>query len=80
MTLLPSLTDTDMAKDMKKFRGVISMTAQQVAVACIQGLQKDSAEVLVGWQSHAAVWCNRLSPRLLEQILKMTAPRKLLHA
>ena len=80
MTLLPSLTDTDMAKDMKKFRGVITMTAQQVAVACIQGLQKDSAEVLVGWQSHAAVWCNRLSPRLLELILKATAPRKLLHA
>lgn len=80
MTLLPSLTDTDMAKDMQKFRGVIPMTAQQVARACIQGLQKDSIEVLVGWQSHVAVWCNRLSPGLLEHILRITAPRKLLHA
>lgn len=75
MTLLPSLTDTDMAKDLQKFRGVIPMSAQQVACCCIQGLQKESAEVLVGWQSHMAVWCNKLSPKLLERILQLTAPK-----
>jgi 3-oxoacyl-[acyl-carrier protein] reductase len=75
MTLLPSLTDTDMAKDLQKFRGVIPMSAQQVACACIRGLQQGSSEVLVGWQSHLAVWCNKLSPQLLEQILKLTAPK-----
>jgi 3-oxoacyl-[acyl-carrier protein] reductase len=75
MTLLPSLTDTDMAKDLQTFRGVVPMSAQQVAIAFIQGLQKGSSEVLVGWQSHLAVWCNRLSPWLLEQILKLTAPK-----
>ena len=64
-----------MAKDLKKFRGVIPMTAQQVAQSCIQGLQKDSAEVLVGWQSHVAVWCHRLSPQLLEYVLHVTAPK-----
>jgi 3-oxoacyl-[acyl-carrier protein] reductase len=79
MTLLPTLTDTDMAKDLHKFRGVIPTTAEQVAQALIQGLNKDAAEVLVGWQSHLAVWCNRISPELLEQILKLTAPRHLLH-
>ncbi len=80
MTLLPSLTDTDMAKDLQKFRGVIPVTAEQVARACLAGLSRDSSEVLVGWQSHVAVWCNRLSPWLLEQILRLTAPRHLLYA
>ncbi len=80
MTLLPSLTDTDMAKDLKKFRGVVPNTVEQVARACLEGINKDSQEVLVGWQSHLAVWCNRLSPRLLEQVLKLTAPRHLPYA
>jgi 3-oxoacyl-[acyl-carrier protein] reductase len=80
MTLLPSLTDTDMARDMKKFRGVIPMSAEQVAKALLQGLSRDSPEVLVGWQSHLAVWCNRVSPRLLERILQLTAPRQLMES
>ena len=80
MTLLPSLTDTDMARDMKKFRGVIPMSAEQVAKALSQGLSKDSPEVLVGWQSHLAVWCDRLSPWLLERILRITAPRQVLES
>lgn len=79
MTLLPSLTDTDMAKDMKKFRGVVAISPEQVALACVRGLEKNSKEVLVGWQSHAAVWCDRLAPWLLEPILKLTAPSRLLH-
>ena len=74
MTLLPSLTDTDMAKDMKKFRGVVAISPEQVASACVRGLEKNSKEVLVGWQSHLAVWCDRLAPWLLEPILKLAAP------
>lgn len=80
MALLPSLTDTDMARDLHKFRGVIPMSPQEVARACLKGLSKETPEVLIGWQSHLAVWCDRLSPRLLEQILKFTAPRHLLQA
>jgi len=75
MTLLPSLTNTDMARDMQKFRGVIPMSADQVAQALTRGLSKDAPEVLVGWQSHLAVWCDRLSPWLLERILQVSAPR-----
>jgi len=78
MALLPSLTDTDMAKSMQKFRGVIPMSAEQVAAQCLKGLAKDSAEVLVGWQSHAAVWCHRFSPWLLELVLRMSMPRQVL--
>lgn len=78
MTLLPSLTDTDMAKDMQKFRGVIPMSAETVAEACLRGLENNTPEVLVGWQSHLAIWCDRFSPWLLEPMLKLTAPKRLL--
>jgi 3-oxoacyl-[acyl-carrier protein] reductase len=74
MTLLPTLTTTDMAKDLKKFRGVIPMSAEQVAQACINGLQNNASEVLVGWQSHLALWCDRLAPGLLDKIIQFAAP------
>ncbi|MEL6552348.1 MAG: SDR family NAD(P)-dependent oxidoreductase [Cyanobacteria bacterium J06621_11] len=75
LTLLPSLTDTDMAKEMQTFKGVISMSAEQVAEAFVQGLSQNDSEILVGWQSHLAVWCDRFAPRLLELVLKVTAPK-----
>jgi 3-oxoacyl-[acyl-carrier protein] reductase len=74
--LLPSLTDTDMVRDMRLFRWVIPMTPQQVAQVLVAGLSKNSPEILVGWQSHLAVWCQRLAPWLLEFILKMATPPK----
>ncbi|MBW4508145.1 MAG: SDR family NAD(P)-dependent oxidoreductase [Scytonematopsis contorta HA4267-MV1] len=72
--LLPSLTDTDMVKDLQLFRWVLPMTSQKVATALINGLQQESTEILVGWQSHLAVWCNRIAPWLLEKILLIAAP------
>ncbi|WP_392531968.1 SDR family NAD(P)-dependent oxidoreductase [Nostoc sp. C117] len=74
IALLPSLTDTDMVRDMKLFRWVIPMTPQQVAQALVVGMQNDSPEILVGWQSHLAVWCQRLAPWLLELILQIATP------
>lgn len=74
VALLPSLTETDMVRDFQLFRGVRAATSEQVAQALIAGLNKDSPEILVGWQSHAAVWCQRLAPWLLDRIVQMTAP------
>ncbi|MEH1779413.1 MAG: SDR family NAD(P)-dependent oxidoreductase [Nostoc sp.] len=74
IALLPSLTDTDMVRDLKLFRWVIPMTPQQVAKALVTGMQNDSAEILVGWQSHLAVLCQRLAPWLLELILRIATP------
>ncbi|MDZ8024508.1 MAG: SDR family NAD(P)-dependent oxidoreductase [Nostoc sp. SerVER01] len=74
IALLPSLTDTDMVRDLKLFRWVIPMTPQQVAQALVTGMQNDSAEILVGWQSHLAVWCQRLAPWFLELILQIVTP------
>lgn len=74
MALLPSLTDTDMVRELQWFRWVVSTTPQKVAVALIAGLHKESPEILVGWQSHLAVWCNRIAPRLVEKVLLMAAP------
>jgi 3-oxoacyl-[acyl-carrier protein] reductase len=72
--LLPSLTDTDMVRGFQLFRWVIPMTPQQVAQTFVAGLQRDAPEILVGWQSHLAVWCQRLAPWLLEPILQMATP------
>ena len=76
MALLPSLTDTDMVREFQLFRWVVPMTPEQVAQALVIGLHKESVEILVGWQSHLAVWCNRIAPVLLEKILLMAAPSK----
>ena len=76
IALLPSLTDTDMARDLQSFRGVIPMTPEQVAQALVTGIENDTAEILVGWQSHLAVLCQRLAPWLLEIILQLATPKK----
>ncbi len=74
IALLPSLTDTDMARGLKLFRWVMPMTPEKVAQALVAGLRRNSPEILVGWQSHLAVWCQRIVPWLLEKILLMAAP------
>jgi 3-oxoacyl-[acyl-carrier protein] reductase len=74
VALLPSLTDTDMVRDLQWFRWVVPTTPEKVARSLVTGLRRESPEILVGWQSHLAVWCNRLAPWLLEKILLMAAP------
>ena len=74
IALLPSLTDTDMARNLKLFRWVMPMTAEEVAQALIRGIEKDSSEILVGWQSHLALLCQRIFPWLFEKILLLAAP------
>lgn len=74
MALLPSLTDTDMVRDLQWFRWVMPMSPEEVAEALMVGLRRGSTEVLVGWQSHLAVWGHRLAPWLMEKILLMAAP------
>lgn len=72
--LLPSLTDTDMVRDLEQFRWVVPTTPEKVALALVAGLQKDAPEILVGWQSHLAVWCHRIAPWLLDCVLRMATP------
>ncbi|MBD2137815.1 SDR family NAD(P)-dependent oxidoreductase [Anabaena sp. FACHB-1237] len=76
IALLPSLTDTDMTKNLKLFHGVIAMNPEQVAQALVRGIQNNVPEILVGWQSHLAVWCQRLAPWLMEMILHIARPKK----
>ncbi len=79
VALLPSLTDTDMVRNFQWFRWVMPMTPQQVAQSLIKGLRRDSNEILVGWQSHVAVWCSRLVPDITEWILRAAAPQSYAH-
>jgi 3-oxoacyl-[acyl-carrier protein] reductase len=74
MALLPSLTDTDMVRELQWFQWVVPTTPQKVAQALVAGLHKDSSEILVGWQSHLVAWCNRIAPWLLEKVILMAAP------
>ena len=74
VSLLPSLTDTDMARNLQWFRWVVPTTSQQVAEALVNGLEKGSTEILVGWQSHLAVLGNRMVPGLMERFLQVAAP------
>jgi 3-oxoacyl-[acyl-carrier protein] reductase len=74
IALLPSLTETDMVQDFHWFRGVMPTTAENVAKALSQGLAQGTPEILVGWQSHLAVWGNRLLPWLVETITRWAAP------
>jgi 3-oxoacyl-[acyl-carrier protein] reductase len=75
VTLLPTLTDTDMAKGLQKFRWVRAMTAGRVAQCLVKGLKRNQTEILVGWQSHLAVWCQRFAPQLLERVLLLATPQ-----
>jgi 3-oxoacyl-[acyl-carrier protein] reductase len=74
IALLPSLTDTDMVQHFQLFRWVLPTTPQKVAQTLISGLEKESPEILVGWQSHLAVWGNRLVPWLVESVTRLAAP------
>ncbi len=74
VALLPSLTDTDMVQNFQWFRWVMPTTPQKVAQTLIAGLERESTEILVGWQSHLAVWGNRLMPWLIETVSRLAAP------
>jgi 3-oxoacyl-[acyl-carrier protein] reductase len=76
VALLPTLTDTDMVRGKKLFRGVTPITPEQVAKALITGLKQDKSEILVGWQSYLAIWCQNLAPWLLEIVLHLAKPKK----
>jgi 3-oxoacyl-[acyl-carrier protein] reductase len=72
VTFLPTLTDTDMVRDLKQFRWVMAMTPQRVAKTLINGLRKDKTEILVGWQSHLAVFCQNIAPWLMDRIVMLS--------
>ncbi len=74
IALLPSLTETDMVQKFRLFRWVLPTTPHKVAQTLILGLEKESSEILVGWQSHLAVWGNRLTPWLVEMVTRLAAP------
>jgi 3-oxoacyl-[acyl-carrier protein] reductase len=75
IALLPTLTDTEMARNLKLFRWVLPMTPEKVAQTLVSRLDKNSGEILVGWQSYLAVWCQRIFPQLLHRIMLLSAPK-----
>jgi 3-oxoacyl-[acyl-carrier protein] reductase len=74
ISLLPTLTDTDMVRDMSLFRWMVPMSPQRVAQALIRGIDRDQHEIIIGWQSHLAVWGSYLVPRLVEWVIQLASP------
>jgi 3-oxoacyl-[acyl-carrier protein] reductase len=75
VTFLPTLTDTDMVKDLQRFRWVRPLTPQRVAKTLLRGLRDGKTEILVGWQSHLAVYCQNLAPWLMDRIVMFSMPQ-----
>jgi 3-oxoacyl-[acyl-carrier protein] reductase len=74
VALLPSLTDTDMVRGLELFRWLKPMTAEEVAQTLITGLYRGQTEIVVGWQSHLALWCQKFAPKLIEKIVDLASP------
>jgi 3-oxoacyl-[acyl-carrier protein] reductase len=74
VALLPSLTDTDMVRGLELFRWLKPMTTKEVAQALMTGLNREQTEIIVGWQSHLALWCQKLAPKLIEKIVDLASP------
>jgi len=72
--LLPSLTDTDMVREFKWFRGVTPVSTETVARTLVQGLEGNAAEISVGWQAQLALWCDRVAPWLLNRVMQLASP------
>ncbi len=75
IALLPSLTDTDMVKNLDWFRWIIPLSPEKVAQVLVDGLRQNQTEIVVGWQSHLAVWCHRIFPSWVERAVAWAAPR-----
>lgn len=75
IALLPTLTDTEMAHNLKLFRWVIPVTPERVAQTLVSGLHRNRGEILVGWQSYLAILCQRIFPWLLSKIMMLSAPK-----
>lgn len=74
IALLPTLTDTEMTRNLKLFRWVMPITPEKVAQTLVSGLNKNRSEILVGWQCYLAIWCQRIFPQLLQFIMMLSAP------
>ncbi len=74
VTLLPSLTDTDMVREFNLFRGIMPMSAHQVAQGLMTGLKSRNSEITVGWQSHVALWVHQFVPQLMDTVIRFTSP------
>ncbi|MEM6252954.1 MAG: SDR family NAD(P)-dependent oxidoreductase [Cyanobacteria bacterium P01_D01_bin.156] len=73
VTLLPSLTDTDMAQQLDRFRWVLPLTTEQVAQGLMVGLKSRHSEITIGWQSHLALLFQRFLPQAMDKLIGWSA-------
>jgi 3-oxoacyl-[acyl-carrier protein] reductase len=63
-----------MIRDLSLFRWLKPMPAEQVARGLIGGLRAGRTEIVIGWQSHLALWCQKFAPWLMEKFVALASP------
>ncbi|MGK7923739.1 MAG: SDR family NAD(P)-dependent oxidoreductase [Spirulina sp.] len=74
VSLLPSLTDTDMVRNTELFKWVAPTTPERVAKALISGLKRGENEIFVDWQSKISAIASGSVPWLMEKVVSLAAP------
>ncbi|MBP0016907.1 MAG: SDR family NAD(P)-dependent oxidoreductase [Cyanobacteria bacterium SBLK] len=75
VSLLPSLTDTDMVRNTEFFKWVAPTTPERVAKALVTGLNRGENEIFVDWQSKISAIASGTVPWLMEKVVSLAAPR-----
>lgn len=75
LSLLPSLTDTDMVRNTEFFKWVAPTTSERVAKALVVGLNRGENEIFVDWQSKISAIASSTVPWLMEKVVSLAAPR-----
>ncbi|MEM9538291.1 MAG: SDR family NAD(P)-dependent oxidoreductase [Cyanobacteria bacterium P01_E01_bin.42] len=75
VSLLPSLTNTDMVRNTEFFKWVAPTTPERVAEALVAGLNRGENEIFVDWQSKLSAIASGTVPWLMEKVVSLAAPR-----
>ena len=81
ISVLPAYTDTPFFDNMYRYGGVARMSPfkgqhpRQVARAILRGCARHKRQVVLTVSSRLAIWLRRLSPRLLDAIVRQTGQR-----
>ena len=76
VTLLPSLTDTEMVQEFDLFRWILPLRTEQVAQGLVTGLKSRNSEIAVGWQSQLALWFHRFLPQAIDAFIRISNPER----
>lgn len=72
IALLSPLIHSETLSNTQWFCLVAPKTVEKIADILVQGVRQDRCEILIGWQSHIAIWCSWFAPKLIEKRWRVT--------